>query len=84
MTAMPPLVLLVHPPILDFTAFDFHLYPLGLLETGAALAAAGYEVRFVDALDRTVTVPPSPGLKPPTFRADGCGRNLRSRRRSVG
>lgn len=76
---MAPLVLLVQPPIHDFTAFDFFLYPLGLLEMGARLAAEGYAVAFVDALDRLVEAPPAPGLKRPTFRADGCGHFHRRR-----
>jgi len=70
-----PRVLLVQPPIYDFTAFDLFVYPLGLLELGASLEAAGCSVALVDALDRydpslkSVAKP----TKAPTFRGDGCG-----------
>jgi len=69
-----PTILLVHPPIHDFTAFDLFLYPLGLLEVGAALEGAGFSVKLVDALDRFAPLPDTgPPLKKPTFRRDGCG-----------
>lgn len=69
-----PTILLVHPPIHDFSAFDLFLYPLGLLEVGAAFERAGFCVELVDALDRFVPLPESGSpLKKPTFRKDGCG-----------
>lgn len=77
----PPRVLLVQPPIYDFAAFDLFVYPLGLLELGASLEAAGCRVTLVDALDRydlslNSIVKPT---KPPTFRGDGCGHFPRER-----
>ena len=47
-----PTVLLIQPPVHDFTAFDLFVYPLGLLEAGAAFEAAGFRAVYVDALDR--------------------------------
>jgi len=72
-----PRVLLIHPPVYDFTAFDFYLYPLGLIHVADKLSAEGYEVQLLDALDRFVQIPNQPGLKKPTFRPDGCGRFYR-------
>jgi hypothetical protein len=74
--AQKPTVLLVHPPIFDFTAFDIFLYPLGLLDMGARLEAAGIRVACVDALDRWTPITPPPRhlrLRPPTFRNNGTG-----------
>ncbi len=49
--AMPERILLVNPPIYDFTAYDFWLRPLGLLRLGGLLSGQG-EVRLFDFLDR--------------------------------
>ncbi len=73
MNAARPLVLLIQPPIYDFTAFDFFLYPLGLVHVGEVLRQRGYRVRLIDALDRYADVTLPPGMKKPTFRDDGCG-----------
>lgn len=72
-------VLLIHPPLYDFTAFDFYLYPLGLVHLADDLIARGYEVELIDALDRFHPTPPTHGMKPPTFRKDGCGHFHRVR-----
>ena len=48
---MLPRVLLVNPPIHDFTAYDFWLRPYGLLTVGGALREAA-EVHLFDFLDR--------------------------------
>jgi hypothetical protein len=87
--ANTPTVLLIQPPVLDFTAFDLFVYPLGLLDAGATFEAAGFRAAFVDALDRyspALAVPSllaAPGdaapLKRPTFRRDGCGHFPRQR-----
>jgi hypothetical protein len=68
-----PLVLLIQPPVYDYTAFDFYLYPLGLVEAGECLARHGFRPALLDALDRFAVPSKLPGLKPPTFRGDGCG-----------
>lgn len=68
-----PEILLIHPPVYDFTAFDLFVYPLGLMHVAEALVEHGYHVDLIDALDRFADVPPSAGLRPPTFRKDGCG-----------
>jgi len=84
-----PRVLLVQPPIYDFTAFDLFAYPLGLVELGAALEDAGCGVTIVDALDRYDPSLKTPNgaqpkstenrTKAPTFRKDGCGHFPRKR-----
>jgi len=91
--SFPPKLLLVHPPIYDFTAFDLFLYPLGLLEIATVFESAGWQVRLVDALDR-FAAPTSSGqeepqhqarlrgrsaVRKPTFRPDGCGHFRRQR-----
>ncbi len=76
---IPPTLLLVQPPIYDFTAFDLFLYPLGLLEAGAVFEEAGFRTVFVDALGRYEPFSPSEGWKKPTFRRDGCGHFPRQR-----
>jgi radical SAM superfamily enzyme YgiQ (UPF0313 family) len=73
MRSSQPTVLLIQPPVYDFTAFDFFLYPLGLLKAGEALARHGYPTTLIDSLDRFTPGPAEVGLKPPTFRLDGCG-----------
>jgi len=77
--AHTPTVLLIQPPVHDFTAFDLFVYPLGLLEAGAAFETAGFCAVYVDALDRYHPALMERGagaaapLKKPTFRRDGCG-----------
>lgn len=48
---MKPKILLVNPPIYDFTAYDFWLKPYGLLRAGAALRSVG-SLSLYDTLDR--------------------------------
>jgi len=45
-------VLLVNPWIYDFKAFDFWMKPLGLLYIASYLKKAGYEIDYIDLLDR--------------------------------
>ncbi|MBU0756257.1 MAG: hypothetical protein KJ645_14040 [Planctomycetes bacterium] len=68
-----PKVLLVHPPIYDFAAFDFYVYPLGLVHLAHSFEQHGYGVTLIDSLDRFAEIAADPGLKKPTFRGDGCG-----------
>ncbi|MEO0092300.1 MAG: radical SAM protein [candidate division WOR-3 bacterium] len=44
--------LLVNPWIYDFKAYDFWMKPLGLLYVASILRNAGYEIDFIDCLDR--------------------------------
>ncbi|MDP8215113.1 MAG: radical SAM protein [Candidatus Euphemobacter frigidus] len=44
--------LLINPWIYDFAAYDLWLKPAGLLRVGAALRRWGWEVDFIDCLDR--------------------------------
>lgn len=48
---MKPKILLVNPPIYDFTAYDFWLKPYGLMQAGGRLRSAGSLFLF-DYLDR--------------------------------
>jgi hypothetical protein len=73
-----PDVLLVHPPVFDFTAFDFFLYPLGLVQGGRFFQNHGLGVALIDALDRYGELALPEGWKGPTFREDGCGHFCRT------
>ncbi|MCX7785888.1 MAG: radical SAM protein [candidate division WOR-3 bacterium] len=44
--------LLVNPWIYDFKAYDFWMKPLGLLYVASILRNAGYEIDYIDCLDR--------------------------------
>ena len=48
---MKPRILLVNPPIYDFSAYDFWLRPYGLLSVGGMLRNVA-EVKLFDHLDR--------------------------------
>ena len=48
---MQPRILLVNPPIYDFTAYDFWLKPYGLLRVAGHLRHRA-ELRLFDYLDR--------------------------------
>lgn len=50
-TAMRPDILLVHPWIHDFAAYDLWVAPLGLLYLAAALRKQGCAVQLLDCLD---------------------------------
>jgi radical SAM superfamily enzyme YgiQ (UPF0313 family) len=45
-------LLLINPWIFDFTAFDLWSKPIGLLYIASFLREAGYQISFVDCLDR--------------------------------
>ncbi|MEA3489866.1 MAG: radical SAM protein [Candidatus Omnitrophota bacterium] len=45
-------ILLINPWICDFAAYDLWLKPWGLLKISSILKKAGFDVFFVDALDR--------------------------------
>ncbi len=47
-----PHILLVNPWIHDFAAYDFWAQPLGLLYLAAMLRTAGFNISYVDCLDR--------------------------------
>ncbi len=47
-----PNILLINPWIDDFAAYDFWAKPLGLLIIGGILRDRGYNVSFIDCLDR--------------------------------
>ncbi len=55
---MTPSVLLVNPPVYDFSAYDFWLRPYGLLRVGGMLRGRA-EMALFDFMDRAATpVPP--------------------------
>ncbi|MCD6594913.1 radical SAM protein [bacterium] len=56
-------LLLINPWIYDFTAFDLWSKPLGLLYIASMLEKFGYEVRFIDCLDRHASVEKSKSRK---------------------
>lgn len=45
-------VILVNPPVYDFSAFDFWMKPYGLLKIGRALSRNGFSVELFDFMDR--------------------------------
>ncbi len=52
MNHSPPNILLVNPWICDFAAYDFWAKPIGLLSLAAILRCHGYNVFYIDCLDR--------------------------------
>ncbi|HYF52238.1 MAG TPA: B12-binding domain-containing radical SAM protein [Planctomycetota bacterium] len=67
---MQPRILLLNPPVYDFSAYDFWLKPYGLLSVAGRLRGKA-ELRLFDFLDRF-----SPYLPPPEkkLRIDAWGR----------
>ena len=61
-------ILLVNPPIYDFTAFDFWLKPLGMLTVAGAIADADFQI--FDFLDRSHSF----YADKPQFKSDEFGR----------
>jgi len=45
-------LLLINPWIYDFTAYDFWSKPLGLLYVASILREQGYEISYIDCMDR--------------------------------
>jgi len=45
-------LLLINPWIYDFTAYDFWSKPLGLLYVASVLREQGYEISYIDCMDR--------------------------------
>jgi len=45
-------LLLINPWIYDFTAYDFWSKPLGLLYIASILREQGYEINYIDCMDR--------------------------------
>ncbi len=68
-----PHILLVNPWIHDFAAYDFWAKPLGLLILTSILRDHGYQVSYIDCLDR---FHPKASKKNPNLR-HGCGAYLK-------
>src|SRR5438128_1397126 len=67
-SVMAPRVLLVNPPIYDFSAYDFWLKPYGLLRVAGYLRDRA-ELRLFDYLDRR-----HPSVDDKDLRGDDWGR----------
>jgi hypothetical protein len=65
---MKPRILLVNPPIYDFSAYDFWLKPYGLLRVVGFLREQA-DFQLFDYLDRL-----DPRVPPGRYRADFWGR----------
>ncbi len=48
-------LLLINPWIYDFAAYDLWSKPLGLLYIASFLRSQGFEIRFIDCLDKYAT-----------------------------
>ena len=70
-----PNILLVNPWIHDFAAYDFWAKPLGLLTLASILVNHGYNVTYIDCLDRFH--PCGPQTNP--YARDGRGPYLKTR-----
>jgi len=71
-----PRLLLLHPLVHDFAAYDFWARPLGLLQLGGWLRRAGWQVALLDCLDPCLSWLPA-GSRP-RRRAGGHGKFARS------
>ncbi|MEO0083718.1 MAG: B12-binding domain-containing radical SAM protein [candidate division WOR-3 bacterium] len=67
-------VLLINPWIYDFKAYDFWLKPLGLLYLAAYLRQAGYEIDYLDCLDRYHPMLAKKSIKFPPVDCFGRGK----------
>src|SRR5436190_23826286 len=67
-TGMKPRILLVNPPIYDFSAYDFWLKPCGLLRVAGFLRGQA-DFSLFDFLDRL-----DPRVPEKNYRADPWGR----------
>lgn len=47
----PPFILLINPWITDFSAYNFWIRPLGLLNLGGILRKIGFKISLIDCLD---------------------------------
>ena len=67
-------VLLVNPWIVDFAAYDFWIKPIGLLSIAAVLRENGYDIDFLDCMDRNhPSLIASAEFPQTTRRPDGTG-----------
>jgi len=71
--------LLINLWIYDFAAYDLWLKPFGLLRVGAFLRRLGWEVEFIDCLDRFhPELPEFSGGKYPRRDRFGCGKFIKT------
>jgi len=68
-------LLLINPWIYDFAAFNMWIEPLGLLYIASILLRYGYEIAFIDCLDRYhPELLKLQGVDAPKVRNYGCGQ----------
>lgn len=67
-----PHILLINPWIEDFAAYDFWAKPMGLLTIAGILRAHGYNITYIDALDR-FSLSCSRRAREATAKRFGCG-----------
>ena len=68
-------LLLINPWIYDFAAFDLWVEPIGLLSIGSFLREHGYQLDFIDCLDRyNPALLKKQGLSAPKGNAYGTGK----------
>jgi len=73
-------LLLVNPWIYDFAAYDLWIKPLGLLYLAALLRENGYNISFIDCLDRWhPELLKKQNRNEPTGRDDGRGKFYREK-----
>ena len=71
-------VMLINPWIYDFAAFNLWVEPIGLFSIGSILRQHGYELDFIDCLDRyNPDLLKLQGLSAPTGSAYGTGKYYR-------
>ncbi len=75
-----PRLLLINPWIYDFTAFDLWSKPVGLLYLASYLRSIGYEIDYIDCMDKYHPgLLSNPHLPPPKVKKYGTGHFLRQR-----
>lgn len=75
-----PRLLLINPWIYDFTAFDLWSKPIGLLYLASYLRSIGYEIDYIDCLDKYHPgLLRHPQIPPPKVKKYGMGHFLRQR-----
>jgi len=73
-------ILLVHPWIYDFAAYDFWITPLGLLYIAGVLRENGFDVNLIDCLDPYhPDIANEPLVRPPSRKPFGQGKFARER-----
>ena len=78
MTPDRPHILLINPDIHDFAAYDYWAKPIGLLMLAARLRQQGYDVSYIDCLDRFHPKMDSQAIRQATRARHGRGPYLKT------